>query len=58
VCEGRDLDGCAVFKDLLKGSASGYLKSPYNDKARFEAGFTEEEMAVIREMETEYRAQL
>jgi len=58
VCEGRDLDGCVVFKDLLKGSASGYLKSPYNDEARFEAGFTNEEMAVIREMETEYRAQL
>ncbi len=58
VCEARELDGCAVFKDLLQGSASGYLKSPYNDEARFEAGFTPEEMAVIREMETEYRAQL
>ncbi len=58
VCEQRSLDGCAVFKDLLQGSASGYLKSPYNDEARFEAGFTAEEMAVIREMEGEYRALL
>lgn len=58
VCDERNLDGCVVFKDLLKGPTSGYLKSPYNDEARFEAGFTVEEMAVIREMETEYRAQL
>lgn len=58
VCEQRQLDGCEVFRDLLKGPASGYLKSPYNDAARFEAGFTAEEMVVIREMETEYRSQL
>lgn len=58
VCEERQLDGCVVFKDLLKGPNSGYLKSPFNDEARFEAGFSEEEMVVIREMETEYRAQL
>lgn len=58
VCEQRDLDGCVVFKDLLKGPNSGYLKSPFNDEARFEAGFSAEEMAVIREMETEYRSQL
>lgn len=58
VCEQRNLDGCVVFKDLLKGRASGYLKSPYNDSARMEAGFTPEEMVVIREMETEYRSQL
>lgn len=58
VCDQRKLDGCAVFKDLLKGPNSGYLKSPFNDEARFEAGFTREEMALIREMENEYRAQL
>jgi uncharacterized ferritin-like protein (DUF455 family) len=58
VCEQRQLDGCDVFRDLLKGPASAYLKSPYNDAARFEAGFTAEEMVVIREMETEYRSQL
>jgi len=58
VCNERELDGCAVFKDLLKGPNSGYLKSPFNDEARFEAGFTAEEMVVIREMESEYRAAL
>lgn len=56
VCDERNLDGCVVFKDLLKGSNSGYLKSPFNDEARFEAGFTAEEMAVIREMENDYSA--
>ena len=58
VCNERNLDGCAVFKDLLKGPNSGYLKSPFNDEARFEAGFSKEEMALIREMENDYRSQL
>jgi len=55
VCDDRQLDGCAVFKDLLQGKNSGYLKSPYNDAARLQAGFTAAEMAVIREMEHDYR---
>ncbi len=53
-CEVRDVDGIAVFRDLLKGGHSAWLRSPYNDAARFEAGFSEEEMALIREMEAEY----
>ena len=56
ICEQRGLDGAAVFRDLLKGHASGYLRSPYNDEARLEAGFTAEEMVIIREMEKEYQA--
>ncbi|MBX2886387.1 MAG: ferritin-like domain-containing protein [Granulosicoccus sp.] len=54
VCEQRDLNGVSVFRDLLNGENSAYLRSPYNDAARLQAGFTREEMAVIREMETEY----
>lgn len=56
VCEERGLDGAVVFRDLLAGEASGYLRSPYNDEARLKAGFTVEEMQIIREMEAEYRA--
>lgn len=56
VCEQRSLDGVAVFKDLLKGENSAYLRSPFNDEARLKAGFTPDEMAVIREMEAEYKA--
>lgn len=58
VCEQRQLDGAAVFRDLLKGQASAYLRSPYNDEARLKAGFTKEEMQVIRDMEAEYKAAL
>jgi len=55
VCGERGLDGAVVFKDLLKGKASAYLRSPYNDEARLQAGFTKEEMTIIRQMETEYK---
>ncbi|MFK7854988.1 MAG: ferritin-like domain-containing protein [Granulosicoccus sp.] len=56
VCESRELDGTAVFRDLLKGENSGYLKSPYNTEARLQAGFNHEELALIAEMEAEYKA--
>lgn len=58
VCESRSLDGTAVFRDLLKGENSAYLRSPYNTQARLQAGFNEEELALIIEMEAEYKAQL
>ncbi len=54
----RKLDGLAVFQDLLKGVNSAYLHSPYNDEARLQAGFTVDEMAIIREMEKEFKAAL
>lgn len=54
-CEERGLNGEVVFQDLLKGKASAYLRSPYNDEARLQAGFTVEEMRIIRQMETEYK---
>ena len=56
ICEQRNLDGTQVFKDLLKGENSAYLRSPYNDAARLQAGFVEEELELIRQMEKEYRA--
>ena len=58
LCEQRSLDGLAVFRDLLKGDASAYLHSPYNDEARLQAGFTVEEMAIIRTMEEEFKQSL
>jgi uncharacterized ferritin-like protein (DUF455 family) len=56
VCKARGLDGVEVFRDLLRGANSAYLRSPYNDEARLQAGFTVEEMVVIREMEEEFLA--
>lgn len=56
VCQRRDLDGEAVFRDLLKGPNSSYLQSPYNRQARLQAGFNEAELDLIKEMEAEYKA--
>lgn len=56
VCSERDLDGVAVFRDLLRGPNSAYLRSPFNDLARLEAGFSVEELELIRQMEEEYRS--
>jgi len=55
VCAQRDLDGTRVFRDLLEGANSAYLRSPYNREARLQAGFNDEELALIQEMEIEYR---
>lgn len=55
VCEQRALDGAAVFRDLLRGGHSVWLRGPYNDAARLQAGFSEAELALIREMEAEYK---
>lgn len=55
ICEQRELDGTKVFRDLLKGENSAYLRSPYNREARLLAGFNEEELALIKEMEEEYK---
>ncbi len=55
VCEQRALDGTQVFKDLLRGENSAYLRSPYNREARLQAGFNEEELALISQMEAEYK---
>lgn len=56
VCQQRGLDGCAVFRDLLRGPNSAYLRGPYNREARLQAGFDEAELALIVEMEAEYAA--
>jgi uncharacterized ferritin-like protein (DUF455 family) len=55
-CESRGLDGTTVFRDLLRGENSAYLRSPYNREARLEAGFNEQELELIKTMEAEYKA--
>ncbi|MFK8078727.1 MAG: ferritin-like domain-containing protein [Granulosicoccus sp.] len=56
ICEQRSLDGTTVFHDLLRGENSAYLRSPYNREARLQAGFNEQELALIKQMESEYKA--
>ncbi len=55
ICEQRSLNGALVFRDLLKGPASAYLRGPYNERARLQAGFTAEELEIIEQMENEHR---
>jgi uncharacterized ferritin-like protein (DUF455 family) len=55
VCDSRGVDGIEVFRDLLRGENSAYLRSPFNREARLQAGFSEQELSLIREMELEYR---
>lgn len=55
ICEQRCLDGTEVFRDLLQGENSAYLRGPYNREARLQAGFNEEELSLIKQMEQEYR---
>lgn len=56
VCDERAVDGRVVFRDLLRGPNSAYLRGPYNREARLAAGFDEAELALIAEMEAEYAA--
>lgn len=56
ICDQQSLDGTKVFHDLLRGENSAYLRSPYNREARLQAGFNEEELALIKQMEAEYKA--
>lgn len=46
-CRQQSLDPLATFLDLLKLYYGGALKGPYNLEARFEAGFSSEEMAAL-----------
>ena len=55
ICDQRSLDGTTVFRDLLRGQNSAYLRSPYNREARLQAGFNEEELDLIKQMELEYK---
>ena len=58
ICDQRSLDGTEVFRDLLKGRNSAYLRSPYNHEARLLAGFNVEELELIKQMEKEYKEAL
>jgi uncharacterized ferritin-like protein (DUF455 family) len=46
-CEQDGLEPLATFLDLLKRYYGGTLKGPFNLDARYEAGFTPEEMAAL-----------
>jgi uncharacterized ferritin-like protein (DUF455 family) len=47
LCEQRNLDPLVVFKDLLDNYFEGELRGPFFTEARKQAGFTDEEMALL-----------
>jgi len=55
VCRERGLEPTEVFADLLKQHTRGVLRGPYNAVARIQAGFTEEEMEALEQIEAEFK---
>jgi len=47
LCEQRQLDPLVVFKDLLDNYFAGELRGPFHTEARKQAGFTDQEMALL-----------
>ncbi len=47
LCEQRNVDSLATFKDLLDNYFSGELRGPFNTEARKLADFTDDEMALL-----------
>lgn len=46
-CEREGVSPAATFRHLLREHASGVLRKPFNEKARREAGFDDDDMAMI-----------
>ena len=47
LCEQRNVDPLATFKDLLNNYFAGELRGPFHTEARKQAGFTDAEMALL-----------
>jgi len=47
LCKQRNLDSLATFKELLDTYFDGGLRGPFHVEARMQAGFTEQEMALL-----------
>lgn len=47
LCDQRELDSLATFKDLLDNYFDGELRGPFHTEARKKAGFTDAEMAML-----------
>jgi len=58
LCEQRNLDALELFSTLLRKHGRIALRGPFNRSARLQAGFTEEELSEIAELEREFANQL
>lgn len=50
LCQQREMDPRATFRELLKQYMKGSLKGPFHKEARMKAGFSEEELAYLEGM--------
>ncbi|MBX2826172.1 MAG: ferritin-like domain-containing protein [Gammaproteobacteria bacterium] len=55
VCDQRGLKPLDVFSSLLKQHTKGVLRGPYNAIARIQAGFTDDELLALEQIEKEFR---
>jgi uncharacterized ferritin-like protein (DUF455 family) len=51
LCEQRGLEYRVVFKQLIQDYMKGSLRGPFDDVARLQAGFSEEEIADLNALE-------
>lgn len=57
-CERAGVEPRARFRELLQEYASGYLRGPFNIQARLLAGFDEDELESLRQVEAVQAAPL
>lgn len=55
VCEKQGLEPVATFSQHLRKHGRIALRGPFNREARLEAGFTEQELAELAELELEFK---
>lgn len=58
LCAERELEPQATFRELLREHTRGFLSGPFNEKYRKQAGFTDEELADLRELEAQFVSEL
>ena len=51
VCKQRELDARATFKQLIQDYMKGTLRGPFDEAARVQAGFSEQELADLAALE-------
>ena len=56
MCKQRKLEPTDIFRSLLQQHSGGALRGPYNSVARIQAGFSEEEIDALVEIEAEFRS--
>ncbi|MGB0867239.1 MAG: ferritin-like domain-containing protein [Granulosicoccaceae bacterium] len=58
LCEQRGLEPHATFRELLREHTRGFLSGPFNDKYRKQAGFSDQELDDLRELEAQFASEL